>query len=63
LDDVLAFFNWGVAIFAFYAMQPYLLELYGSSDSYAVAGISAAIVAGAQIVGGLLVPYANRLFT
>jgi len=58
-----AFFNWGVAIFAFYAMQPYLLELYGSSDSYAVAGISAAIVAGAQIVGGLLVPYANRLFT
>ena len=56
------FFNWGVAIFAFYAMQPYLLELYGQPDSYAIAGISAAIVAGAQIVGGLLVPFAGRLF-
>ena len=43
------FFNGGVAIFAFYAMQPYLLELYGESDSYAIAGIAAAIVAGAQI--------------
>lgn len=56
------FFNGGVAMFAFYAMQPYLLELYGKSGGYAIAGISAAIVAGAQIVGGLLVPYAGRLF-
>jgi MFS family permease len=52
----------GVAIFGFYAMQPYLLELYGQSDSYLIAGISAAIVAAAQIVGGLLVPYTGRLF-
>ena len=56
------FFNGGVAIFAFYAMQPYLLELYGESDSYAIAGIAAAIVAGAQIVGGFLVPFTGRLF-
>lgn len=57
-----AIFNGGVAIYAFYAMQPYLLELYGETGSYAVAGASAAIVAGAQIVGGLLVPYASRIF-
>jgi MFS family permease len=56
------FFNGAVAMFAFYAMQPFLLELYGASAGYAIAGIAAAIVAGAQIVGGLLVPYAGRLF-
>ncbi len=56
------FFNGGVGIFAFYAMQPYLLQLYGESAGYAIAGIAAAIVAGAQIVGGLLVPFAGRLF-
>lgn len=56
------FFNGAVAMFAFYAMQPYLLQLYGESAGYAIAGIAAAIVAGAQIVGGLLVPFAGRLF-
>jgi len=55
-------FSGGVGIFGFYAMQPYLLELYGDPNSYAVAGGSAAIVAGAQIVGGLLVPHASRIF-
>jgi MFS family permease len=55
-------FTGGVAIFAFYAMQPYLLELYGTTGGYAIAGIAAAIVAGAQIVGGLLVPFAGRIF-
>jgi MFS family permease len=49
-------------MFAFYAMQPYLLELYGGTESYAIAGIAAAIVAGAQIVGGLLVPYVGKIF-
>jgi MFS family permease len=57
-----AIFSGGVAIFAFYAMQPYLLQLYGDPDNYSIAGIAAAVVAGAQIVGGLLVPYAARLF-
>lgn len=56
------FFNGGVGIFGFYAMQPYLLQLYGKSGGYAIAGISAAMVAGAQIVGGLLVPFAGRIF-
>jgi MFS family permease len=55
-------FSAGVGIYAFYAMQPYLLELYGRSGSYAVAGLAAAIVAGTQIVGGFLVPYAGRVF-
>jgi MFS family permease len=56
-------FTGGVGIFAFYAMQPYLLELYGNSESYAVAGVAAAIVAGAQIAGGFLVPYASKIFS
>jgi MFS family permease len=51
----------GVGIFGFYAMQPYLLQLYGQ-DSYIIAGISAAIVAAAQIAGGLLVRFAGRIF-
>ena len=57
-----AVFNGGVAIYAFYAMQPYLLELYGEKENYTVAGAAAAVVAGAQIVGGLLVPYVGRIF-
>lgn len=55
-------FTMGAAIYAFYAMQPYLLELYGDESAYAVAGLAAAIVAGAQIAGGLLVPHLRRLF-
>jgi len=57
-----AIFNGGVGIFVFYAMQPYLLQLYGDPSSYAVAGVSASIVAGALITGGFLVPYVGRLF-
>jgi MFS family permease len=41
-------------------MQPYLLELYGDPSAYTVAGLAAAIVAGAQIVGGLSVPMVRR---
>lgn len=55
-------FTGGVSIYAFYAMQPYLLELYGDSKAYGVAGLAAAIVAGAQIAGGLSVPYVVRVF-
>jgi MFS family permease len=55
-------FNGAVAIVVFYAMQPYILELYGASAGYAIAGIAAAVVAGSQIVGGLIVPYAGYLF-
>ena len=55
-------FTGGVVIYAFYAMQPYLLELYGNQQAYSIAGLAAAIVAGAQIAGGLLVPQVHRLF-
>ena len=48
-------FTDGVAMYGFYAMQPYLLELYGDPKAYGIAGLSAAIVGGAQIAGGLLV--------
>jgi MFS family permease len=55
-------FTSGVGFYAFYAAQPYLLELYGDTGAYGVAGLAAAIFAGAQILGGLLVPLARRLF-
>ncbi len=55
-------FTGGVGFYAFYAMQPYLLELYGDPAAYSIAGLAAAIVAGAQIVGGLSVPIVRRFF-
>lgn len=57
-----AMFIGGVGIYAFYALQPYLLELYGDPEAYTVAGLVAAIVAGAQILGGLAAPRIRRLF-
>ena len=55
-------FSAGVGIYTFYALQPYLLELWGNPKAYSVAGLAAAIVAGAQIVGGYLAPVFRRLF-
>ena len=52
----------GSSIYAFYAMQPYLLELYGDEGAYGIAGLAAAIVAGAQIAGGLSAPRLRTLF-
>ncbi|HVQ16267.1 MAG TPA: MFS transporter, partial [Vicinamibacterales bacterium] len=52
----------GVSIYAFYAMQPYLLQLYGDPKAYGVAGLAAAIVGGAQIGGGFLVPRLRAAF-
>ncbi|MEX1297243.1 MAG: MFS transporter [Candidatus Limnocylindrales bacterium] len=56
-------FTGGIGIYVFYAMQPYLLELYGDPTAYSIAGLAAAIVAGAQIVGGLSVPIVRRFFS
>jgi MFS family permease len=55
-------FTSGVGFFTFYAMQPYLLQLYGDPGAYSVAGLAAALVAGAQIVGGLSVSRVRRWF-
>ena len=55
-------FSFGVGIYAFYAMQPYLLELYGDEQAYSIAGLAAAIIAGAQIIGGLAAPRVRLLF-
>ena len=55
-------FGAGVSFYAFYAMQPYLLQLYGKTGSYAIAGLAAAIVGGAQIAGGFLVPVVRKFF-
>src|SRR5215217_1764216 len=57
-----ALFTGGVAIYVFYALQPYLLELYGDPHAYQVAGVVAAIVAGAQILGGVAAPRIRQLF-
>lgn len=53
----------GVVIYGFYALQPYLLELWGNPEAYGIAGLAAAIIAGAQIAGGVLAPHIGRFFT
>ncbi|HEY7737027.1 MAG TPA: MFS transporter [Candidatus Limnocylindrales bacterium] len=55
-------FSAGVGFYAFYALQPYLLQLYGDPSAYGIAGLAAALIAGAQIAGGLMVSRVRRLF-
>jgi len=55
-------FTAGVGIYAFYALQPYLLELVGDPNAYGIAGITAALVAGSQVIGGFLAPRIRHLF-
>ncbi|MGO4298824.1 MFS transporter [Leifsonia sp. RAF41] len=52
----------GVGIYAFYALQPYLLELYGDKTAYSIAGLAAAILSLAQVAGGVLASRIRRLF-
>jgi MFS family permease len=52
----------GVGYYAFYAMQPYLLDLYGDAAAFGIAGLAAAVMAGAQIIGGLAVPRVRKFF-
>ncbi|HEX6336798.1 MAG TPA: MFS transporter [Jiangellaceae bacterium] len=59
---VQAVFTGGVSFYVFYALQPFLLELYGDPEAYQIAGIVAAIVAGAQIIGGFAAPVVRRMF-
>jgi MFS family permease len=55
-------FTGGVGFFVYYALQPHLLNLWGNQQAYGIAGLAAAFVAGAQIVGGLLTPWIRRAF-
>ncbi|MDR7184500.1 MFS family permease [Microbacterium trichothecenolyticum] len=55
-------FTAGVGIYVFYALQPYLLELWGDEEAYTVAGLAAALVSGTAILGGTLAPWVRRLF-
>jgi MFS family permease len=56
-----AVFLGGVDMFAFYALQPYLLELYGDRTAFGIAGLAAAIVAGTQMLAGFVVPFMRRV--
>lgn len=55
-------FSAGVGFYVFYALQPYLLDLFGDPKAYSIAGLAAAIVAGSQILGGWLAPHARQMF-
>jgi MFS family permease len=55
-------FGGGVGIYAFYALQPYLLDLYGDPRAFWIAGLAAAIVAGTQMLAGVGGPVVRRLF-
>jgi MFS family permease len=54
-------FGAGVAIWIFYAFQPYLLELLDDPGAVHVSGIAAAVFALAQIAGGASVGAVSRL--
>jgi len=56
-------FLMGVSFYIFYALQPFLLQLYGNNTAYAVAGMVAAISALAQIVGGIFSSHLRKLFS
>jgi MFS family permease len=53
-------FSFGVGIWAFYAFQPHLLDLYGDPNATWIAGTAAAVFAAARIVGGLLAVRVSR---
>lgn len=52
----------GVGFYAFYALQPYLLELHGDPTAYSIAGLAAAVLSLSQVAGGLLAPRVRSLF-
>ncbi|HEY6629185.1 MAG TPA: MFS transporter, partial [Acidimicrobiia bacterium] len=55
-------FTSGVGIWAFYAFQPYLLQLFGDPNATFLSGIAAAVFALAQIIGGSSVRWVRRIF-
>lgn len=57
-----SFFTTGVGFYVFYALQPYLVELWGDTEAYSIAGLAAAILSGSQVIGGLVAPWVRRRF-
>jgi MFS family permease len=55
-------FTGGIEIYVYYALQPHLLNLWGNQTAYGIAGLAAAVIAGAQMVGGLMTPRIRRVF-
>lgn len=55
-------FTAGVGIYVFYALQPHLLQLFGDPEAYSIAGLAAALLAAASIVGGAISPWVRRRF-
>lgn len=55
-------FATGVSFYVFYALQPFLLQLYGNKTAYGIAGLVAALVALAQVAGGFAAVYISKLF-
>ncbi len=55
-------FTVGVSFYIFYALQPFLLDLYGNDKAYGIAGLVAAIVGVAQIAGGMSSGYIKKFF-
>ena len=55
-------FTTGAGMYVFYAMQPFILELYGNESAYSVVGIMSSLIAVTQIIGGLSEPIIARLF-
>lgn len=53
----------GVSFYVFYALQPFLLKLYGDEKAYWIAGLVAMLAASAQIAGGIFAFKIKRLFT
>jgi MFS family permease len=55
-------FTGGMDIYVYYALQPHLLNLWGDQTAYGIAGLAAAVIAGAQIVGGIVSPRVRKTF-
>jgi MFS family permease len=53
----------GVSFYVFYALQPFLLKLYGDEKAYAVAGLIAALTGLSQIAGGVAASRIRKLFS
>ncbi len=53
----------GISFYIFYALQPFLLKLYGDEKAYTIAGLIAALTAVSNIAGGFAAPFIKNLFS